>query len=386
MIIEWRYFSQRFQRYFDDPIALENHLSLNPDDQVVEVSVDSTSSGVIPEIPSLTTYYIREGSVVHELTFSGSNLSVVDNSVSGGVTINYANEEDLDSLSGTLGTKVTGPGSSTDNAVTRFDGTSGKLLQNSTVLINDEGYMYIGDSGTFIPGYSLTIISTVPSGNGLFLKASDTFESTALHIEDADGTLQLLDLSAEGEMGLGTEAPEFTIDVQQTAGSGAGSINVLNQYFKAGRRIDSQVQVDITIGTNLIPIIAEINLDTSTEIQIGTDFTVNSNNITIANPGIYEVEWSICGQMNGSSTGNRRRCLQTELNRNSGTIVQATRGGGYTRTVNTGNTCQACGSYLIETTSANETVGLRTEDTSSQSSSSITFTVQGGYLRVKRVD
>lgn len=34
---------------------------------------------------------------------------------------------------------VTGPGSSTDNAVTRFDGTTGKIIQNSGVTIDDSG-------------------------------------------------------------------------------------------------------------------------------------------------------------------------------------------------------------------------------------------------------
>jgi hypothetical protein len=34
---------------------------------------------------------------------------------------------------------VTGPGSSTDNAVARFDGTGGKTLQNSLVLVSDTG-------------------------------------------------------------------------------------------------------------------------------------------------------------------------------------------------------------------------------------------------------
>lgn len=34
---------------------------------------------------------------------------------------------------------VIGPASSTDNAITRFDGTTGKLIQNSTVTINDDG-------------------------------------------------------------------------------------------------------------------------------------------------------------------------------------------------------------------------------------------------------
>lgn len=34
---------------------------------------------------------------------------------------------------------VTGPGSSTDNAITRFDSTTGKLLQNSVVTVSDTG-------------------------------------------------------------------------------------------------------------------------------------------------------------------------------------------------------------------------------------------------------
>lgn len=48
-------------------------------------------------------------------------------------------------LSGGTG-DVVGPGSSTDNAVARFDGTTGKLLQNSGVTINDSGRVFINPS------------------------------------------------------------------------------------------------------------------------------------------------------------------------------------------------------------------------------------------------
>jgi len=36
---------------------------------------------------------------------------------------------------------VVGPGSSTDNAITRFDGTTGKLIQNSTGILSDTGVL-----------------------------------------------------------------------------------------------------------------------------------------------------------------------------------------------------------------------------------------------------
>lgn len=42
---------------------------------------------------------------------------------------------------------VTGPASSTDNAIARFDGTSGKLIQNSNVTITDNGEI-LGIAGT----------------------------------------------------------------------------------------------------------------------------------------------------------------------------------------------------------------------------------------------
>lgn len=40
-----------------------------------------------------------------------------------------------------INTKVTGPASATDNAVTRYDNTTGKLVQDSSVTVDDAGVM-----------------------------------------------------------------------------------------------------------------------------------------------------------------------------------------------------------------------------------------------------
>ena len=45
-------------------------------------------------------------------------------------------EATLDAL---RGSRVTGPSSSTDNALVRYDGTTGKLVQNSVVTVSDTG-------------------------------------------------------------------------------------------------------------------------------------------------------------------------------------------------------------------------------------------------------
>jgi hypothetical protein len=47
--------------------------------------------------------------------------------------------QDGDNISGATGGDVVGPSSSTDNAVVRYDGTTGKLVQDSTVKISDSG-------------------------------------------------------------------------------------------------------------------------------------------------------------------------------------------------------------------------------------------------------
>jgi hypothetical protein len=37
---------------------------------------------------------------------------------------------------------ITGPASSTDNAVVRWDGTTGKIIQNSNAILEDSGAMH----------------------------------------------------------------------------------------------------------------------------------------------------------------------------------------------------------------------------------------------------
>jgi hypothetical protein len=41
---------------------------------------------------------------------------------------------------------VVGPASSTDNAVVRFDSTTGKLIKNSTVIMDNSGNTSFGDA------------------------------------------------------------------------------------------------------------------------------------------------------------------------------------------------------------------------------------------------
>jgi hypothetical protein len=65
----------------------------------------------------------------------------------------------------------------TDNAVARFDGTSGKLIQNSTAVISDNGSMTITPSSS---GTTLTLIEGSISSTALDLRANTTDYGTSI--------------------------------------------------------------------------------------------------------------------------------------------------------------------------------------------------------------
>jgi len=75
------------------------------------------------------------------------------------------------SATGSAAGNVTGPASSTDNAVVRFDNTTGQVIQNSGVIINDSGEVTVGVwKGTEVTvpygGTGASTLTGVLKGNG----------------------------------------------------------------------------------------------------------------------------------------------------------------------------------------------------------------------------
>lgn len=80
---------------------------------------------------------------------------------------------------------VLGPASATDNAVARFDSTTGKLIQNSLFIINDSGEITSANSFT---------------GQQTFKEVKDTVhtitDGAAFEIDPANGSIQIVTLGA----------------------------------------------------------------------------------------------------------------------------------------------------------------------------------------------
>ena len=93
-----------------------------------------------------------------------------------------------------LGAVVTGPASSTDNAIARFDSTTGRLLQNSTATLSDAGApTFVGAvnvSGTSSAGSNIKLYEDTDNGtNYVSLKAPDSVSSdVTFTLPSADGT------------------------------------------------------------------------------------------------------------------------------------------------------------------------------------------------------
>lgn len=157
----------------------------------------SNTAGLVPTTGNLTSgelgvnmadkkIYINNGSSVVQV--GGGNLSALgDTNISApsnGQSLAYDSASGKWINSNAGAGDVTGAASSTDNAVVRFDGTTGKVIQNSTVTLDDNGNFANVNALVFD-----TTPGTLPTATGSMYW--DSGNGTPSVILDADVELQL---------------------------------------------------------------------------------------------------------------------------------------------------------------------------------------------------
>jgi hypothetical protein len=198
-------------------------------------------------------------------------MSIPVSTLTGSNTINQMmyNVNTIKNLAANSAGSVANPGSSTDNAVMRFDGTSGGLAQDSSVLIADDGTLTTTGGvgiGTSSPaqfvhiskatvGNTSSLLVSNPDGTGgasaaLKLGVSpennsvakfaiiherfaaygggDTYfcsnyDADATEVTDADAVVTIK--GSTGNIGIGTTAPDGNLNVHRTAASAGWIIN-----------------------------------------------------------------------------------------------------------------------------------------------------------------
>ena len=98
---------------------------------------------------------------------------------------------------------VYGPASATDNAISRFDGTTGKIIQNSSALIDDAGNVLAGAGLVGAPAFS----TTGDTNTGIFFPAADTIAFT-------EGGVESMRINSSAQVGINTTSPAFPLDIQ----------------------------------------------------------------------------------------------------------------------------------------------------------------------------
>jgi hypothetical protein len=83
--------------------------------------------------------YVTSVGATSPVTSTGGTTPTIAMPAANGTTNGYLTSTDWTTFSTISTGGVVGPASATDNAITRFDGTTGKLVQNSTVTLDDNG-------------------------------------------------------------------------------------------------------------------------------------------------------------------------------------------------------------------------------------------------------
>jgi hypothetical protein len=213
---------------------------------------------------------------------------------------------------------VTGPASSTDNAIARFDGTGGKTLQNSTVTVGDTGN--VAGVGTLnahtIPGGTDTFTlnaATQTFTNKSFALGSNTLSGTLAQFNTAvtDADLARTDSSNtfastqtfSGDISLGANKLIFTQGLIKTSGTNTLMVrnNADSAYgtWEAGkyRTLDSGGNIQIGLSQTSAYV---VELTSAGEIQWATSGTQAN---TAKNVGLGWLEAGAVKFTNGSTGG-----------------------------------------------------------------------------------
>jgi hypothetical protein len=189
---------------------------------------------------------------------------------------------------------VVGPGSATDNAVTRFDGTTGKLVQNSGVIIDDTNNITgiatldIGNADTTLSRSAAGIIAVegvaVPT-----ISSTDTLSNKTLtapkfadlgFIADANGNeMVIFDTvaSAVNEITLANAATGNSPTISATGGDSNININLVPKGTGIVKGELKRFMVRLLSSTT----------DTATGTTIGGDYRISNRAITVKAVGAY---------------------------------------------------------------------------------------------------
>jgi hypothetical protein len=248
----------------------------------------------------------------------------------------------ITNTSPSLGGDVVGPTGATDNAVARYDTTTGKLLQNSTVLISDSG----GVSG----------VTTLAASTSVTTPIVQASNSGGLSLKNSAGTTQI-------SMG-GGGGDNVTIAV-------ATNINGSNAQIDISPTGTGHVHIKPT-GTGSLEI-APTNVGTMDNMTIGATTARNASVVDLSVTGTlsFDAAQGTAGQVL-TSAGTGATPTWTTPTTGTVTSVAATAGTGISVS---GSPITSSGTLTITNTAPDQVVSLTGAGTTSISGTYPNFTI-----------
>jgi hypothetical protein len=204
----------------------------------------------------------------NDITFQGGIAQIF--SGSGGLTFaDSSGTKTLSELASSTG-DVAGPASSLDNQIARFDLTTGKLIQTSSITISDAS----GGGVTMDTGVSETTVNlfTTNATSVVIGKAGGSTVTTSGNIKVGSNTIQ----AADGATAL-------------TLTSTSGNVAVAGELTVTGNNIKSSTGATaITLSGDSVTIPGDLTVN-------GTTTTVNTTNLVVKDPLIYMASASAAG-------------------------------------------------------------------------------------------
>ncbi len=183
------------------------------------------------------------------------------NSAIAGTNITYTSGVLSVAAGGGLG-DVTGPASSTDLAIARWDGATGQLLQDSTVTLTGTGTI----SDVFVIRSSASATQSTPpysftgrTGDGLFSSGVDIVGLATGGIERMSLSATLMDIASGVDVTI--NGGDLTVSGTITAGSGATLLTNADGTIKQGAINSAIAGTGITYTSGVLSVVASLGGD-----------------------------------------------------------------------------------------------------------------------------
>ncbi len=234
------------------------------------------------------------------------------------------------------GSAVEGPGSSTDNAIARFDGTSGKIIQNSSVILDDGGNI-TGVNNITTNGFTMPVNAALDkvlmsdaTGNGSWQDA------LPLDIEEDDVAVA---------SGINTINFQGAVDVVDN-GNNKSTVTV-----NESSSVENVIQLSSTSGqnVNLLTSIIEIPWDVTLfkdDTAFSHSTTSNPSRISVLHNGIYEINY----MFSIVNDDNQRKTLRSRLRKNGTTYIDGSSSYSFTYSKFDDKSTHVSSSFLVELT------------------------------------